>query len=624
MRGGDAVTWSVPSPDGGLELEVVLDDAGRLTYRILRNDAEAVASSQLGVVRLDTTFDDRLEVVDEDAPGTVEDRYTVRHGKQLTHDVRAGARTVLVRNPDGARLAVDLRAYDDGVAFRYRFPDGGDPAHTVLGELTTVTPAGPGRVWAQPTQEPGLFSPAYENPYADGVPLGTESSGPAWDLPALFETPHAWLLVTEAGLDETFYGSRLGGRPQGGVYEFVPPQPGEGDGLGDVAAAGSIPWTLPWRIVVVTGSAGDAAASALVTHLAAASRVPDDGWIRPGRVSWSWWSDNSSPRHLDRLRDHVDLAAEFGWEYSLVDANWRVHSDEELVELVGYARQRGVRLWLWYNSGGPNNRVTEQPRDRMFDREVRRAEFAKLADWGVAGVKVDFFHSDKQESIGRYLGILEDAAEQRIMVNFHGCTIPRGWSRTWPHLMTMEGVRGAETYIVDDTFAAEAPVQNTILPFTRNAVGPMDYTPVTFGDVTHPHLTTGAHELALAVVFESGLLHLADSAASYRALRPDIAEELRLVPVGWDETRFLVAEPGRCVVVARRHGDTWWVAGINGLDAPRRLAVALAELTGADRTWKVVSDGDSRDTFAVREHRPVYGVFSVNLAARGGLFARSL
>jgi alpha-glucosidase len=340
-------------------------------------------------------------------------------------------------------------------------------------------------------------------------------------------------------------------------------------------------------------------------------------------VSWSWWSDNDSPRDLGRLRDYIDLAQEFGWEYSLVDANWSEHLDDEMSSLVGYAADRGVRLFLWYNSGGPHNKVSLQPRDRMHQPAVRRSELAKIARWGVAGIKVDFFHSDKQESIARYLAILEDAAEHRLMVNFHGCTIPRGWSRTWPNLLTMESVRGAETYLFDAAFPAQAPVQNTILPFTRNAVGPMDYTPVTFGDVSHPHLTTNAHELALAVVFESGLLHLADSAPSYRRIPPEVAEELRVVPVAWDETRFLLADPGRCVVVARRRGDGWSVAGINGLDEPRSVAVSLADLAGGERRWRVVSDGDGHDAFAVREH-PGGQALSVQLAPRGGFLARSL
>jgi alpha-glucosidase len=619
------VVWRVDSPDTLLRLEVDLDDTGRLGYRVLRADAEVVLRSRLGVVRLDTAFDGDLELLDAGRGEAIEDRYTLRHGKQRAQHARGSGRTLLIRNADGERLALDLRAYDDGVAFRYRFPDAAGAELTVTHELTTMTPALPGRIWAQPTQEPAVYAPAYENPYVDGIPIGSRSSGAAWDLPALVETPSAWLLVTEAGLDETFYGSRLGGRPQESAYPFVPPQAAEGEGLGETSATSTAPWALPWRVLVVTQSPSDAAASGLITHLAAPNRLPDDGWVRPGRVSWSWWSENAGPRDLARLRDSVDLAAEFGWEYSLVDANWNVHTDEEIRALAEYAARCGVRLWLWYNSGGPNNRVTEQPRDRMFDRDIRRAEFAKLAAWGVAGVKVDFFHSDKQESIARYLAILEDAAEQHIMVNFHGCTIPRGWSRTWPNLMTMEGVRGAETYIFDEGYPADAPRQNTILPFTRNAVGPMDYTPVTFGDVTFPHLTTNAHELALAVVFESGLLHLADSAASYRGVRPEVAEELRLVPVAWDETRFLVAEPGRCVVVARRRDGDWWIAGINGRDEPRVVEVAPVELTeGPGRPWRVVSDGDGRDEVAVREHRRGGAVLHLELAPRGGFFARSL
>jgi hypothetical protein len=307
-------------------------------------------------------------------------------------------------------------------------------------------------------------------------------------------------------------------------------------------------------------------------------------------VSWSWWSDNDSPGDLSKLRAYVDLAHEFGWEYSLVDANWTVHSEEEMRSLVRYAGDRNVRLFLWYNSGGPHNRVTEQPRDRMHEPGVRRAEMAKIAQWGVAGIKVDFFHSDKQAGIALYLDILADAADHRLMVNFHGCTIPRGWTRTWPHLMTMEGVRGAETYIFDGGFPAVAPRHNTVLPFTRNAIGPMDYTPVTFSDNRYPHRTTAGHELALSVVFESGLLHLADSAASYRSVPPAVAHVLARVPAAWDETRCPAGEPGSHVVVARRAGRDWYVAGINGRPEPVTVDLDLTALAGEGTSWLTVGD----------------------------------
>ena len=611
------MTWTVLSPDGTLTLEVALDGDGRLGYRVLRRGVEVVTRSPLGVVRTDTTFDAGLVLVTAEDEVVVRDRYTLVHGKQLQHDVAAGTRTLEFVNPDAARLELDLRAYDEGIAFRYRFPgaaDGSGGERTVVRELTGVTPAGPGRVWAQPTQEPEVHGPAYENLYVDGVPLGTASSGPAWDLPAAFEGDSTWLLVSESGLDAGFYGSRLGGEPTGGTYTFAPPLEGEGDGVGATSATSTLPWTLPWRFVVVAPDAGAMAASNLVTHLAEPCRLADTSWVKPGRVAWSWWSENASPRDLARQRAYVDLAADLGWEHCLVDANWDVNPDADVEALAAYATGRGVGLWLWYNSGGPHNRVTEAPRDRMHDPAVRRPEFAKLAGWGVAGVKVDFFHSDKQDGIGRYLGILADAAEHRVMVNFHGCTIPRGWSRTWPHLMTMEGVRGGETYLFNPDFPAVAASHNTILPFTRNAVGPMDYTPVTFGDVTHAHLTTNAHELALAVVFESGLLHLADSAESYRSVPPHVTDVLRKVPVVWDETRFLVAEPGQCVVVARRRGDDWWVAGINGREQPRTLDLDLRSLHGGE--WQVLGDGAGRDDIT---ELPASG--TVPMAARGGFLA---
>ena len=584
--------WMLASPGGAVAIQVRLKTDGGLEYRVLGRDRPVVDWSRLGVARADQVFDAPLTFIRAAEPATVRDRYTMIHGKR--RDVRAEgrARSLLFANAAGAELAIDLRAYDEGVGFRYRFLGAGGV--TLVRELTTMTPAEDGEAWLQPTQEPLLYGPAYEAPYA-GVPIGTASSGPGWDLPAAFHTGDSWLLVTETGLDATCFGSRLAAVPRGRVYSFAPPLPEEGDGHGGVDARSSLPWTLPWRVIVVADRAGGLVESQLVDHLAEPGRIPDPSWVRPGRVSWSWWSDNESPRDLQRLRDFVDLAHDFGWEYSLVDANWTVHSDDEMRALVRYAADRTVGLFLWYNSGGPHNHVTEQPRDRMHDRMVRRDELAKIAQWGVAGIKVDFFHSDKQDGIALYLDILSDAADHRIMVNFHGCTIPRGWTRTWPHLMTMEGVRGAETYIFDEQFPVVAPRHNTILPFTRNAVGPMDYTPVTFSDNRHPHLTTRGHELALAVVFQSGLLHLADSDRSYRSMRPEVAGVLSRVPAAWDETRCLAGTPGNHVVIARRRGDDWFVAGINGRSERTIVDLDLTELAAPNAAWLVLRDGLHRD-----------------------------
>ena len=325
--------------------------------------------------------------------------------------------------------------------------------------------------------------------------------------------------------------------------------------------------------------------------------VKDTSWIKPGRASWSWLSDHDSPQDCTKLKTFVDLAAEMGWEYSLVDANWNIMKNGTIHDLIAYARSKGVGLLLWYNSGGPHNSVTEQPRGTMDIRDVRRFEFERLKQWGIKGVKIDFFQSDKQNIMQLYLDILKDAADYQLMVYFHGCTLPRGWSRTYPNLMTMEAVRGAECYSFDQAYPKQAPMHNVIQAFTRNVVGPMDYTPVMFADNTYPHITTYGHELALSVVFESGLLHFADAVKPYLDLPEGPKTFLKRVPAAWDETRFIAGEPGRFVILARRKGNDWYIGGINGRDIAEQVNVPLAFLGQGRYTMTLIRDGKTPRSF---------------------------
>jgi len=248
---------------------------------------------------------------------------------------------------------------------------------------------------------------------------------------------------------------------------------------------------------------------------------------------------------------------------------------------------------MWYNSGGPHNEVPEQPRGIMDDPDKRRSEFQKLQEWGVKGIKVDFFQSDKPHIIQLYQDIIEDAAEYEILVNFHGCTIPRGWSRTYPNLMTMESVRGAEVYSFGEEYPDHAPWHNTILPATRNVIGSMDYTPVTFSDQKYPHLTTHAHELALSVVFESGIMHFADRVSAYRALDEEPKAFLRNVPVAWDETRYLGGTPGKEMIIARRKGSDWYIGGINGENSEKAWNIHFDFLGDGNYEVMMITDGES-------------------------------
>jgi hypothetical protein len=624
------------SPKGTTRIVAILADLGgepgyqdgaRLYYRVEHRGQQGrtvvvLPWSPLGVRRADQDFTDGLHFVSV-ASKTVRDRYKMLIGKQLELDAEAQETTLTVKSPSGGLLAVDVRAYDDGVAFRYRFPDKTPGWFDVLGEETgfRVPVTAMGYLTAHDTAN--LWRPAYEAEWKANIPAGsTAPTSAGWSFPALFQVNDHWVLLSESGLDRGFAGSRLAKDAPGGLYKVRLPDPDEGEGLGATAPRWRLPWSLPWRVVMVADDLPTIVESSLVHHLAAPSQVKDTAWIKPGRSAWSWWAESDSPRDYNAMLPFIDMAQQMGWEYFLVDANWNTMNNGDWRQLAAYAKSKNVRLLLWYNSGGPNNQVTEQPRDRMFDREKRRAEMKVISEAGIAGLKVDFFQSDKQATITQYQELLADAADFKLLVNFHGCTLPRGWSRTYPNLMSHEAIRGAEQYKFGKTFPASAARHNSIVPFTRNVVGPMDYTPVTFSDMQTPHMTTNGHELALSVVFESGILHLADSYKAYLAL-PDAPKAfLKDVPVAWDETRLVGGFPGKQAVIARRKRKVWYVGGINGESQVTVAQVAMGFLrTKASVT--IISDGDTDRTFSSRTeiHTPKDTV-AVPMRARGGFVMR--
>ncbi len=623
--------WKVTSPDGGVTLAVRLADAGqvadyeagkaRLYYEVLCKDAVVLPLSPLGIARQDQDFVDGLRFVSASRVRTIDETYTMLHGKRKVCRDHASEQTLTFENPNGARLELILRAYDDGAAYRYRFPESNDGTYTVMREASGFRLPEGGKVWAHPYDRASQYTPAYETYWVNGVEVGTASPNEeGWAFPLLFSTSDGtrWGLITEAALDGSYCGSHLSQPTRGGVHRLQFPAPGEGHGTGEVEPSWTLPWATPWRVVIVGETLAPIVESTLVTNLNPPSIVEETSWVRPGRASWSWLSDHDSPQDHDKLETFIDLAAEMTWEFSLVDANWNIMKKGTIHDLLAHAKEKGVGLLLWYNSGGPHNVVTEQPRGTMDLRPVRRYELRRLHDWGVKGVKVDFFQSDKQNIIQLYHDILKDAADFQIMVNFHGCTLPRGWSRTYPHLMTMEAVRGAECYSFDRSFTEYAPMHNTVMPFTRNAVGPMDYTPVMFDDNVYKHITTNTHEIALPVVFESGWLHFADRVSAYRDLPETPKQFLQTIPVTWDETKFLAGRPGEYVVLARRHGDTWYLGAISGQKNARSVQVPLSFL-GGDMTYTslVIADGQEPRRFnvAMSKSQPQQGEYSSSRGA---------
>jgi len=569
----------------------------------------------LGLVRSDQAFWDDLHFLKAGKPVAIDEQYSAIHGKRSLCRNKANEVTVSFENGKHSRLELTIRAYDDGLAFRYRFPDPGDSV-VVKEEMTAYTVAPGTTRWLE------KWNPANEGLYKA---MKDDSIRQDWCYPALFNIPGSdkWFLLHEADLDRTYCGSKLSNTAAGDSYKVTFPDQKDGRGIGASTPTIRGPWQSPWR-VIIAGNLGDIVGSTLVEDLSPPSVIKNTDWIKPGLVSWNYWSHNHGTKDYKVVCAFTDLAARMHWPYTLFDWEWdAMGNGGDLEAAAKYALSKGVRPLIWYNSGGPHTYVTATPRDRMLTHESRVEEFRKLKQLGFAGVKVDFFESEKQDMIRYYLDILEDAAKAEMMVYFHGCIVPRGWSRTWPNLMTGEAVRGAEWYNNGPDFTLTAPEHNCTLPFTRNVVGPMDYTPVTFTNSQFPHVTSYAHELALSVVFESGLQHLADRPDGYDGL-PDAAKHfLMKVPNAWDDTRLLDGYPGQDITLARRKGTGWWLGGLNGTTREKTKKLSFAFLpAGTKYQLTLIADGEHDKALATTTQEVDSStVITVRMLRRGGFAA---
>ena len=458
---------------------------------------------------------------------TVEERYTMLSGKrrECTYKYRA----MSCSDANGKNLLV--RVSNDGVAFRF---NGADE------HVSFVIPDGTRR-WLQ----------RQKTDYEGFYPESSQAAEGKYSYPALVEYADGMFgLITESGINHGNSCSYLTCSGDGYTVTYT-----DNDET-DVHA---------WRILML-GSLADIVESTLVTDVASGGTVTDTSWIKPGVSSWIYWAYNHSSKDFQKVKEYIDLAHDMGWPYTLIDWEWdEMANGGNIEDAMAYARERGVKVNLWYNSGTSwIGNGAPGPQDRLRTREAREKEMTRLEQMGATGIKVDFFLPDGHEMVDYYLDILEDAARHHLLVDFHGCTIPRGWSRTWPNLMSMEAVYGAEWYNNNRRMTNAAAAHNATLPFTRNVIGPMDYTPCTFTDSQNPHITTDCHELALPILFESGLQHMADRPEAYLNLPEPVKKLLSGLPSAWDDTRLLAGYPGQSAVIARRHGDTWYIAGING------------------------------------------------------------
>ena len=588
----------VASPDGRLVVNFRLNEAGAPRYAIRLDGRLVLQESRLGLIRNDTDFSRGLRFLSASGVVAVRDRYEILTAKRRLNDYSANRRVFRLRTATGQKMDIIFQVSDDGVAFRYFFPESSAETYRLTEEVSSFKFLPSTRAWLQPMSvaKSGWekVNPCYEEFYEKEIAVGTPSpTGAGWVYPALFRSRDTWLLVSESALSRAYSGTRLKSESPDGEYTIGFPDPRENFQGGPVNPESKLPWLTPWRVVVV-GSLKTVAESMLGVDLAdkPAARYSKLK-IRPGKASWSWPLLGDQQTTYDVQKRFIDYAAEMGWRYCLIDALWdKQIGYAKVKELIEYARGKGVGILLWYNSAGDWNSSPQTPRNLMLTHASRKREFEKLKAMGAAGLKIDFFGGDGQSMIGYYHDLLEDAAPYGFLLNFHGATVPRGWQRTYPHLMTAEAIRGLEYLTFEQKNADEEPSHAAMLPFTRNVFDPMVFTPMVLDRINRiERRTTSAFELALTVLFTSGIQHYAEIPEGMRKAPPYVRDFLKGVPSVWDDTKFLDGYPGQFAVFARRGEGRWYVAGINGESKGRKLTLDLSELQ-VGRAGTLIADGD--------------------------------
>lgn len=605
-----ATEQRVNSPDGKLSVNVGSLSANGYdgaTFSVTYNGKSVLEGAKLGLETDRQSFGKlRLLAVSEAKKHS--DDYVMITGKR-THCTNIASEQVFRYENDKRQiLDVTFRAYNDGIAFRYRI-NAAEDKENITNELTTYPIAEGTKRWIQ------QYNIGYEAFYpltTSGRPPGGNNS--KWGYPALVEAQDGvFVLLTESNIQRGHCGSFLQNAENPNEYKVQ---------LADQKLPFKDSWTSPWRTLII-GSLDKVVESTLVSDVADPSQVKDTSWIKPGCVAWIYWANNHGSKDYKIVKDYINLAETMKWSYNLIDWEWDVMANGGNVQdAIKYSLSKNIKPLLWYNSSTAWNGAG--PLYRLNSKESREKEYAWLSQLGVAGIKVDFFPGDGVAAMDYYIDLLEDGAKYRLLLNFHGATIPRGWQRTYPNLMSVEAVYGAEWYNNNRVLTDKAAEHNATLPFTRNVVGSMDYTPGTFSDSQNPHITSHAHELALPILFESALQHMPDRPSAYLALPEPVKNLLSELPTVWDDTKLLAGYPGREVVIARRKGSVWYIAGINGTNEAKTLSVDLGKLPSLGRTGMIIQDGTEQKDFKIRQGISVRNTkmpMKLDCLPRGGFVA---
>ena len=568
-----------------IKIEFGLNQNKTPTYKVFYRNKMVLNTSELGIIREDADFYTNLKILQVSAPKPIQSTYSMLQGKRKYISYTANQYTVRLQNSKENLIDIIFQLSHDGIALQYHFPETSTDIKKIVEEKTSYNFDATAKSWLQPMSKAKTgwmeTNPSYEEHYSMGIPVNTKSAiGQGWVYPTLFNSNKAWLLISESGLSENYCGSHLAYNDVSKAMQVTFPQKEEVFPNGALNPESKLPWNTPWRIIAI-GSLKTITESTLGTDLAENAIPMNTSFIKSGLASWSWVLLKDESVNFETSLRFIDYASKMNWPYCLIDADWnkRIGFDK-MKELATYAKEKNVKLLVWYNSSGSWNSTVYEPKSKLTTHEDREIEFYKLNQMGIAGVKVDFFGGDGQSMIAYYHGMLKDAAAHQLLINFHGATLPRGWQRTYPNLLTTEAIKGEEFITFTQEDADLEPSHCSIIPFTRNVFDPMDFTPMVLDKIPNINRkTTPAFELALPVLFLSGIQHIAETPEGMAKMPVYVVDYLKDIPTNWDDSKFIEGYPGKYIVMARKKDDVWHIVAINGENRAKEVEIDLSFVT---------------------------------------------
>ena len=599
-----AETHSICSPDG--KLTVSIDDANnQLTYSVNYEGKEMLCPSLLGIKTEmgDYTRDVKLTGSKERKVST---SYAMTGTKASSKRYEANVIDLEVTAKSASRpMTVEIQVSNNNIAYRYHLKgaktnDKDEPRRTtILSESSSFKFPSATTTFICPQidgDHKGWMStkPSYEEEYKADAPMAEKSRyGKGYTFPCLFHVGNdGWVLVSETGVGSNYCGSHLSDYDAGKGYTVAFPDATELHGLGSTTPAISLPGSTPWRTITV-GSTLKPIAETTISYDVVEEMYPAREAYKPGRYTWSWliWQDNSI-NYKDQV-EFIDVAAAMGFEYCLVDGFWDETIGRDNIEkLSKYAQSKGVSLLLWYNSNGYANDAPQTPRNCMNTSIAREKEMAWMEKIGIKGIKVDFFGGDKQQTMQLYEDLLSDANRHGLQVIFHGCTLPRGWERMYPNFVASEAVLASENVYFSEHHAKQEGFELTMHPFCRNTVASMDWGGTMMNRFMskdnksrHKRYTSDTFEMAAAIMNQTSIQCICMQKSNLTELEQFELDFLKAVPTTWDETQYIDGYPTKYAVLARKHGDKWYVAGLNGETTAKSVTLNLPMFAGREVTY---------------------------------------